>query len=266
MCWIYMATQNIKLACCYNIWDGEELLLPSIRRMRGLASKIVVVYSNTSNTGETNPGLMSVIKQIEDEGLADEIVQYFTRKGSAHQNEIAKRNLGLEKCADCDVFMTMDCDEFYHMDELSHMLTLFWSAGYDSSACQMQTYYKHPDVRIVPPEDYYVPLFYRVDKRKFVLSQKWPVVSDPTRKMLPGKMLIIERGGMEMHHFSYVRKDVRRKLRNSSAGNFADRMEEIAQWHDDWTDDGKAYFAGSQVRMYETERVQLPFPELINIA
>jgi hypothetical protein len=256
----------VKLGIAYNVFDGEELLIPSIRRMRSLAHKIVVVYSATSNFGELNPGLAPVIEQIEREQLADEIVQFFPKKGSAHQNEMSKRNFGIEKCQDCDVFMTMDCDEFYEMDELAHALTLFWAAGYDSSACKMQTYYKMPDVRVVPPEDYYVPMFYRVDARRFVFSQKWPVSADPTRKMVPGKMLLFERDALEMHHFSYVRKDVRRKLRNSSANkNFIDRVEEIAKWHDSWEEGQPAYFAGKEVRKYNTEKVELLFPELINI-
>jgi len=233
--------------------------------MRPHVSKIVIVYSTVSNFGEHNMDLAKTIALVEQEKLADVIVQYFPRQGSPHQNELAKRHLGLEQCQDCDVFMTMDCDEFYEMDKFKTALSAFWAGKFDSSACQMQTYYKRPDVRITPPEEYYVPLFYRVSSAKFILNQKWPVTADPTRKMAPGKMFVLNRHQLEMHHMSYVRKDIRRKLRNSSANkNFSARVEEIAAWHDGWKEGQQAYFAGKEIRKYDTEVVDNIFPQLIN--
>ena len=256
----------MKLACCYNIWDGEEFLIPSIKRMRQTAHKIVVVYSNLSNFGETNPGLKEVLDRIETDKLADEIIQFFPHKGTPHQNELSKRNLGLERCLDCDVFMTTDCDEFYDKTAFESALDKFVTGGYDSSACQMQTYYKHPDVRIVPAEDYFVPLFYKVDKRRFVLSERWPVLADPTRRMKPGKVLIFDRPNIEMHHFSMVRKNIVMKLRNSSAKmNFYTRIEEIIKWYDEWEAGSQAYFPGREIRKYVTEKIEPLFPELMFI-
>lgn len=256
----------IKLGVAYNIFDGEELLLPSIRRMREVAHKIVVVYSNISNFGESNPGLMNVIKQIENESLADIIVQFFPKKDNAHKNETAKRNMGLEHCLDCDVFMTMDCDEFYEPSQLLNALRLFVLSDRNTSACKMQTYYKKSNVIIEPAEEYYVPLFYKVDDRRFILNQKWPVLADPTRKLRPDSFIEFSRDIIEMHHMSYVRNDIRRKLRNSSANiNFISRIEEIALAHDKWQLGDLAYLAGKETRIYKTKVVPQLFQDLINI-
>lgn len=72
----------MKLGVAYNIWDGEELLIPSLRRMRPHVTKIVIVYSTVSNFGEHNLDLAATISQIEAENLADVIVQYFPKPGS----------------------------------------------------------------------------------------------------------------------------------------------------------------------------------------
>jgi hypothetical protein len=257
----------MRVGVAYNVFDGEELLLPSVRRMRRFADKVVVVYSGTSNFGEHNPGLAPVLERIERERLADVMVQHFPKKGAApHRNELDKRNLGLEQCLDCDVFMTVDCDEFYVPEELDFALRVFVGTGRDSSACKMQTYYKRPDTVIVPAEEYYVPLFYRVDERRFRLSERWPLEADPTRKMPAGQLLEFDRNMIQMHHMSYVRADIRRKLRNSSANaNFSARVEEIARWHDEW-DGGQALLAGRERRIYDTQTVEILFPDLINIA
>ncbi len=69
-----------------------------------------------------------------------------------------------------------------------------------------------------------------------------------------------------MHHMSYVRNDIRRKLRNSSANiNFISRIEEIALAHDKWQLGDLAYLAGKETRIYKTKLVPQLFQDLINI-
>jgi hypothetical protein len=153
--------------------------------------------------------------------------------------------------------MTMDIDEFYKESELNFVKEIVEIDKYDSSACQMQTYYKTAEWAITPPESYYVPLIYKLDERRFKLGSKWPITADPTRRLEPKKLMIFMRDKIEMHHMSYVRKDIRAKLNNSSAnGNWKNRIEELASYHDNWTPLKMARFAGSEERLYDIKQMQ----------
>jgi hypothetical protein len=256
----------MKLGVAYNLFDGEELLEFSAKSIRNCVDHILVVYQDVSNYGnKTSTDVLGLLNTLKEKGLIDEIVQYQPNIGlKGHGNEIAKRNLGLERCgqAGCTHFMTMDIDEFYKEEELKFVKEFVEGDKYDSSACQMQTYYKTAEWAITPPESYYVPLIYKIDERRFNLNVRWPISADPTRRLEPKKLMIFMRDKIEMHHMSYVRKDIRAKLNNSSANvNWKNRIEELAAYHDNWTPLKMARFAGSEERLYDIKQV----PNYFNI-
>lgn len=248
----------MKLGVSYNLFDGEELLEFSITNIRPCVQYISVVYQDISNLGNhSNSQIIMFLESLKLKGLIDDIIKYepnLSLKG--HGNEVIKRNIGLESCQrnGCTHFMSMDCDEFYGAKELEHIKSLL--SGYDSSACQMQTYYKTSEWAIHPPETYYVPLIYKIDERRFNLNVRWPITADPTRRLDPKNMKVFTRNEIEMHHMSYVRKNIRAKLNNSSAnGNWKNRIESLAAYHDNWTPLQKAQFAGSEERFYDVKQV-----------
>ncbi len=251
----------MKLGIAYNIFDGVELLEFSAKSVRNCAEYIVAVYQDISNYGNTSSvDLVNLLNDLKNKGLIDDIVKYHPNIGlKGHGNEIAKRNFGLETCkmAGCTHFMTMDIDEFYKEEELKYVKELIRKDNYDSSACQMQTYYKTAEWAINPPESYYVPLIYKIDERRFNLNVKWPITADPTRRLEPKNMMVFMRNKIEMHHMSYVRKDIRAKLNNSSANvNWKNRIESLASYHDNWVAPQKAQFAGSEERFYDVIHVE----------
>jgi hypothetical protein len=250
----------MKLGIAYNLFDAVELLEFSARSVRNCADYIVVVYQDISNYGNwSSVELLPILKDLRDRGLVDDLVKYSPMMGlKGHGNELAKRNIGLDKCKEkgCTHFMTMDCDECYKESELGNVKEVVFADKYDSSACFMQTYYGTAEWAITPPETYVVPLIYKIDERRFSQSAKWPVAADPTRRLDPKKMMVFVREKIQMHHFSYVRKDIRAKLRNSSANtNWVNRIEELASYHDNWTPLKMARFAGSEERMYDIVKV-----------
>jgi hypothetical protein len=251
----------MKLGVAYNVFDGEELLIASVKRIRPVAQRVVICFSETSHAGEFNPDLRAVLNRLKP--LVDELIQ-FAPSLEAHrfQNETAQRNAGLLACRGCDAFMTMDCDEFYDRRQIAAAFGGFAASGADSSACRMQTYYKYADVRLVPAEDYCVPLFYRIDERRFEYGIRWPVRVDATRRMEPRRLMVFDRPAIEMHHMSHVRRDFRRKLRNSSSETRADRIEQFAGAHDRWVEGDPIVLPNSGPLVYSTERVPLLFPEL----
>lgn len=218
----------MKLGVSYNLFDGEELLESSIKSIRSNVDYISVVYQTQSNFGNPcSEELLPLLTRLESEGLIDELFEYRPNvsKGG-HYNEIRKRNLGLtlSETAGCTHHMTMDSDELYTDEQLKYVKKIIEDGDYDSSACQMKTYFKDPSYEIRPMNSYYVSLIFKIRQGvEFVFGQQFPVLVDPTRRMDAGVCKVFTREEVEMYHMSYVRKNIESKLTNSSSrGAFTD--------------------------------------------
>lgn len=242
----------MKLWVSFNVFDGVELLEEAVARVRNVATHVSVVYQRVSNLGERDDTSADIAKNVSG---VDVSIEYIPVKGGGHLNEVAKRNIGLSLVPMGEAFMTCDVDEYYDPDRLGAALAAFEASGKDGSACQMLTYYGDRTHVLDPPEDYYVPLFYRADGRSFKVGSPWPVLADPTRR-LPGSVHVFPRHEIQMHHLSYVRTDIRKKLRNSSASpNFTARIENIARHYDAWKPGERALLAGREERWYNLVEV-----------
>lgn len=213
----------MKLGVSYNLFDGEELLEGSIRQIRQHVDYISVVYQTVSNFGNTcNTELVPLLERLKSEGLVDELFEYSPKinKGG-HHNEIQKRNIGLalSQGAGCTHHMSVDSDEYYLTNEFEYLKKKMVEGDYDSSYCQMKTYFKNPTFEITPPNTYYVSLIFKIKiDSSYVLGYPSPVLVDPTRRMnSDNNPLILYRSEIEMYHMSYVRKDIKSKLINSSS-------------------------------------------------
>jgi hypothetical protein len=254
----------MKLGVSYNVFDGEELLENSIKSIRDNVDYVSVVYQTESNFG--NPcdgGLVLLLEKLESEGLIDELFMYKpTINRGGHYNELRKRNLGLyiSEGAGCTHHMAMDSDEFYTDEQFKFMKDTIDEGKYDSSACQMITYYKDSKYRLEPKEEYYVSLLFKIRPGvEFVMGCSFPVLVDPTRRMDGGTSCkIFSREEMEMHHMSYVRKDIRKKLQNSSASPNFKNIDKIVGYFKEWVYPAKGLMGGAPDKLYdivETEKL-----------
>lgn len=222
----------MKLGVAYNIFDGEEMLIHSLRNLRPMVDFICVVYQTTSNFGNKNEKLESILEDYKGQGLIDKLFKYEPKitkddKGEIRwqngtENEYEKRNLGLKICRanGCDTFMTIDCDELYDPEQFKWAKEDFEKGGYDTSFTQMRTYYKLPIYEVSPPEDYYCPLFYKIKPDTmftYAFAYPYPVNIDPTRRIKAGYSRIYQRNEIEMYHYAYVRKNLISKVSNTSA-------------------------------------------------
>lgn len=234
--------KKIKLGVAYNCFDDSiDLLEGSIKTIRSVADYITVIYQNVSNLN--NPSEMDIesyLKELLDKKLIDSYHEYMPKLNlpTPHLNEINKRNIGLYDCegVGCTHFMCMDCDEYYYVEDIKKAFKDFIDGDYDSSACQLQTYWKTGEYVLDPPEDYYVSLFYKIREGiNLTMNANFPVLVDPTRKMDAGKCRIFDRSELEMHHVSYVRKNMSRKLRNSSSISvFKDKIDRLIDDFNNW--------------------------------
>ena len=252
----------MKLGVSYNIFDGEELLEGSIKQIRQHVDYISVVYQVVSNFGNPcNPELVPLLERLKSEGLVDELFEYNPKinKGG-HSNEIQKRNIGLalSQGAGCTHHMSMDSDEYYIPSEFENLKKLIEENDYDSSYCQMQTYYKTWEYALDPPEEYYVSLIFKIkNDSNYVMGALAPVLVDPTRRMSPSdKPLVLKREQIQMHHGSYIRNDIRTKLVNSSASvNFNSDIDRIVNHYDNWAYPNKVLWGGLPSTLYKVKKV-----------
>ena len=250
-----------KLGIAYNIFDDSiELLEKSILSVRSVADYITVIYQDISNMGnQSEINLKGLLTEYKNKGLIDSFYIYKPQLNAPipHINEINKRNVGLYICQgeNCTHFMSMDSDEFYIEDQLRDALIAMEIGNYESSACQLQTYWKSGSWVLTPPEEYYVSLIYKIRPNvEFVLGHNFPVLVDPTRRMNPGQCKIFTRDEIEMHHASYVRNDIAKKLFNSSSiSSFGDIIEDLINYFNDWKEGDKAFMPDRN--KYELKKV-----------
>ena len=252
----------MKLGVSYNIFDGEELLEGSIIKIREYVDFISVVYQKTSNFGDQcNETLVDLLNNLQGKGLIDEVYEYIPNlKKGGHFNEITKRNIGLSlsRGVNCTHHMSMDSDEYYDGEQFKNLKSLIIDNDCDSSYCQMQTYYKSWEYALDPPEDYYVSLIFKIKPNSdYVMMAPSPVLVDPTRRMSPiNKPIVLPRNVIEMHHGSYIRNDIRKKLINSSASlNFKNDIDKLVNHYNEWEYPNKVLWGGSPIKTLNVKKV-----------
>jgi hypothetical protein len=229
----------MRLGVSYNIFDGEELLEGSIKQIRSEVDYISVVYQTISNFGnKCNEELIPLLNRLKSEGLVDELYEYKPKiENGGHYNEIVKRNIGLyiSQGNRCTHHMSMDSDEFYLLEQFKYLKNKLIDGDYDSSYCQMKTYFKEPTYEIFPYNTYYVSLIFKIlNNSTYKFGNISPVLVDPTRRMDSNKPLILTRDEMEMHHMSYVRKNIKTKLINSSSKDAFKNIDEFLKMYDEY--------------------------------
>lgn len=202
----------MKTAAIYNIFDGCEILKHSIDSIKNDIDLFIIVYQTISNYGEYYDPLPEILKSTE--GINFETISYYPRHDNGAINEREKRNLGIEvaKKLNCTHFISMDCDEIY--ENFSEAKKEFTDSGKDGSVCKMMTYFKRPEWRFENPDNYYVPFIHKLNHNTITGVKEYPFYVDPTRRINTSDVIEIN---TLMHHFSWVRKDIGRKVRNSSA-------------------------------------------------
>ena len=138
-------------------------------------------------------------------------------------NEVNKRNVGLRavRRAGCTHFMTMDTDEFYDTQQFAAAWSDIVKRNLTHTACNIVSYVT-PTLRYRDYESYFVTFICRIDNGEMLrlgtFASGVPCLIDPTRQIpLKRNSRFCILGGIVMHHMTHVRKDVKRKVLNSSA-------------------------------------------------
>jgi hypothetical protein len=210
--------EKIRLAAIFNVWDGDELLAGAIKCVYDHVNEVIIVWQDVSNFGEKYmPREVEIIISMQQKGVKGKItlVKFDPRVEIGGQmNERAKRNLGLDIARDkgCTHFIALDCDEYY--EHFGTAKEMFLNSHHKGSVCKMRTYFKSPKFMFSEPENYYVPFIHELHQDTKSGSSSYKFYVDPTRAINQDDIIELP---IFMHHFSWVRKDIMRKARNSSA-------------------------------------------------
>lgn len=245
----------MKLGVSFNVFDGEELLESSINCIRHLVDYISVVYQTESNFGnKCTDQLIPILQSLKQRGLIDELNLYQPRVDrSIVENpsflEVEKRNIGLNlsRANNCTHHMSMDCDEFYIPQQFQYMKQVMLSDLYDAATCAHLQYYHDSIYQLNPPENDHVSTIYKIyPTTKYVFRcNTAPVGTDPTRQTTNKRYRVFNRNEVQMYHMSFVRKDIRSKLQNSSARISQDRIDLITEYYNHWVYPMPVMWAGA---------------------
>ena len=147
--------------------------------------------------------------------MIDKIVPFVpNQKISAKLNEVKKRNIGTNFCdkENCSHYISLDADEVFKTKELKKAVELAYENEFDFSVCKMITYYHDLNTILFPPEEYYIPFIIKLDDRRFVKDYQMEFAMDCGRSIPYTKVKEFTRDEIQMHHFSFVMKDLERKL------------------------------------------------------
>ena len=213
--------KKLKWGISYSVFDGEELLEDSLKSVRNNADYINVVYQMKSWYGDDcSQNLLSTLEDLKNKGLIDELIEYKPNyKKNAGKQEVEKRNLGLKyaKKAHCDFFMTMDCDEFYFENEMKNCKIFIVNHNITNSFCK-QIMYLNPSQQIINMQLCYIALWSKINIfSKLKRLKDFIILVDPTRRVsriFNFKPYVFY--NINMHHYSYIRKNLSKKCKNSS--------------------------------------------------
>lgn len=215
--------KKTRFGVSYSVFDGIELLEPSILSIRSQVDYINVVYQTHSWYGEkSEENILEILNTLKNKKLIDEIIEYKAKPSKpAGYQELEKRNLGLKmaKRAKVNYFMTMDVDEFYLAHEIKKAKATIINKNITRSFVPQIMYgFKPTEQKLSFNKNCYVSFFSKINMfSKLGKNSKTPCLVDKTRKFAYSifeKNYVLD--GVEMHHMSRVRKDYAKKMRNSS--------------------------------------------------
>lgn len=205
----------MKLACIINLWDGEEHLKQAMSYVKDHVEEFIIIFQAQSNFGEYYdpfPNIAPFLGKMGRVYVQEYEPSFVGNENDGFENELAKREIGRSVALKhgCSHYFFMDADEFY--PDFEKMKAEYIDRGLDGSVCGIETYVGKPEYKVTPPMKFHVPFITPV---KYQLGGRQYYRCDRTRTARCISVDKIESG--VMHHLSWIRNDLERKIRNSSA-------------------------------------------------
>jgi len=206
----------MKLCAIYNIWADWDWLYHSVENIRPVVDGVIIIASEKSNYGE--------FCEVPFWGR-DYLYEREPAFNHPMHSETEKRNygLGIAKEKGYTHFIMMDADEFYDPEQfLKEKQRFIDNPDLAGLVCASRVYVKSPSLTI-GLDTTRVPFIHKITPTlKHEFNRSYPfawegkaIRIDPTRSLNINSG--VEWSDIVMDHYSWVRSDINRKIRNSTA-------------------------------------------------
>ena len=229
-----------KLGMGIIAFEGIEHIKNITYEIRELVDTIVICLQKESYHGEPiHQEDVDLANQLLEYGYVDDIIWFkatdlHTEEGNAGPRwiETDKRNFildYLENTAKCSHSLVIDSDEFYDKEDFEYAKNLL---DKDESArvsyCQYINYYRDYSHVLVWPFLAYVPFITESSFRFHFENGTFTLPSDPTRRYVTDSSVtpkVLAFDIIKMHHLSWIRINIEKKLHNWSAKRYFQKDE-----------------------------------------
>lgn len=207
----------MRLAAIYNVWHDWDWLKLSVNNIRPVVDGVIIIASEVSNYGE--------FSRVPNKWLnSEEVFIHNPGSSAAMITETEKRNHGLKlaRVHGYTHFIMMDCDEFYHHEDVLREKERFEDPDLLGLVCATQVFFKKPTLT-VGLDVTLVPFIHKItNSLEHTFNQHYPFAWEGRQiRIDPTRSLNINTGvqwsDVVMFHYSWVRKDIEVKIRNSTA-------------------------------------------------
>lgn len=260
----------MKLFALFTIWGDPELFHHAAESIRPLVDDGIVVYSTISNFGEIAEPPQNF------HGFGSWNFDPDLKK-TPRENETDKRNLALKVAREWGAtnFIMLDEDEFYQPDEFLKEKKRIEDNNLAGLVCRVKCYFRLPTLTI-GYDTTLIPFIHKLTPDlKFEFNRNYPFAWTDTNGVpfTPGKRIRIDptrsmniTSGVEwseitMHHMSWVRKDIKKKIRNSTARQNIEKSTIVS----DYINAKAGYFCNFYGKVLEECPNVFGIPEIIDV-
>ncbi|MDQ7989671.1 MAG: hypothetical protein REI09_08560 [Candidatus Dactylopiibacterium sp.] len=225
----------------YNVFNGEEHLLHSIRQIRPCVDFVGLVVQTVSNLGNpAGPALEATVASALEQGLADRVTWYVPDLAAPPvMNELRKRNIGLDDARRAGVthFMTMDCDEYYDTREFAAARDFIDACRIRASSVRTYLHIHRPIWRSRLPDNTCCAFLSEIGNDTVItLNAPYPTFIDGTRGINGNgrPFHFFDERIIAMKHMNLVRHSIDSKLSNSSNAGMTEFMKGVRDLYAAW--------------------------------
>lgn len=212
----------MKLCAIFLCWADWDWLDHSVKNIEPVVDGVIVIAPTKSNYGEH-----CEVPERWYKANTDKLALHFSPTNLNHPShaETEHRNAGLFFARESGFthFIMMDADEFYDPDEFNQAKREFYgNPNLAGLVCPTKVYFGSPTLTIGYDKTL-VPFIHKITPGlKHEFNRSYPfawegksIRIDPTRSLNINSG--VKMSGATMHHYSWVRKDYAKKIRNSTA-------------------------------------------------
>lgn len=183
----------------------------------------IIVWSESSNYGEIEKNYLYGHVPVSDKITLVKWEPDLNK--AASENERAKRNFGLNEAKKMQFthFLMCDADEFYVPEQFLKAKERIFKEDLTGMVCPLDVYFGSPDL-CAGRDTTLVPFIHKLTMgMRYEWNKRYPFAwtgqnlrIDPTRQLNIYAGVVYSED-IVMSHFSWIRKDFGKKIRNSSA-------------------------------------------------